>query len=269
MPLDLFIPSPVGCRLTAILKGAHSNSCWRRAHGNSRCLFVLLSLLFGVVGVAEAEMFICENASGKTIYSDRRCDPLGLYPQGEAPAVQLAAPKSSAPSPSPPQSSPPQSKSTVPTSSAPGQVIGASTLLQEELLNGPQLLAFCMQQLPAADHKGAALCRLASAGDRQQMMVLSSYFTRIGDGRSAFAWLRKSAHRNVGQAQIILASKYYTGYEIQQDLVEAYAWAGLAVDNRVDMSRAYKENVAKQLSENQRQQALQRYRQYQQRYGQQ
>lgn len=60
-----------------------------------------------------------------------------------------------------------------------------------------------------------------------------SYFMRSSRLQEAARWYRSAADQDHGQAQYFLATLYEAGAGLSQNLVKAYQWTKLAIDNEV------------------------------------
>ena len=61
-------------------------------------------------------------------------------------------------------------------------------------------------------------------------------------------WFRKSAEQGNARAQAALASMYKKGRGVEQDFVTAYAWYNIAVANGLEVWKANKELIAKEMT---------------------
>ena len=65
-----------------------------------------------------------------------------------------------------------------------------------------------------------------------------SYFLRPSRLKEAARWYRAAADQDHGQAQYFLATLYESGAGVERDLVKAYQWTKLAIDNEVPEAEA-------------------------------
>lgn len=71
------------------------------------------------------------------------------------------------------------------------------------------------------------------------------------DSREAARWLRAAAAQGVGIAQLSIGRMYREGIGVSRDLVEAYAWFTVAGENNVMDGLAYRNEMAKNMTDDQ------------------